>query len=66
MYINRNYHFYFPDEIEKISIKMDKLGSEMIWIKNALSEFREAVNSGEFANALLEKYSKGDEKRASV
>lgn len=52
--------------MNQINDKIDHLGSDMQWMKNALIEWAKAIDHDDSTNALIEKYCREDEKRANV
>lgn len=46
--------------------KIDSLGADMQWMKQALSEWTQAIQQDEQTNALIEQYCKDDHKKAHV
>lgn len=46
--------------------KIDGLGADMQWMKQALIEWTQAIQQDEQTNALIEKYCKDDQKKAHV
>lgn len=46
--------------------KIDSLGDDMQWMKQALIEWTQAIQKDEQTNALIEKYCKDDQKKAHV
>lgn len=46
--------------------KIDSLGIDMQWMKNALIEWAQAIDHDEQTNALIEKYCKEDKRKADV
>lgn len=54
------------DEFHRLNEKIDSLGSDMQWMKQALIEWAKAIEQDEQTNNLIEKYCKDDVKRADV
>lgn len=52
--------------MNKINEKIDQLGGDMQWMKDALIEWAQAIDSDDKTNALIEKYCVEDQKRADV
>lgn len=52
--------------MNQINDKIDHLGNDMRWMKNALIEWAKAIDHDDSTNALIDKYCKEDEKRANV
>lgn len=52
--------------MNRLNEKIDNLGTDMQWMKNALIEWAQAIDHDEQTNALIEKYCKEDKKRADV
>lgn len=58
--------FLFAGDTNRLNEKIDNLGNEMQWMKNALIEWAKAIDHDENTNALIEKYCKEDKKKADV
>lgn len=56
----------FEGNMSRINEKIDFLGTDMQWMKNALIEWAKAIDHDDNTNALIEKYCKEDQKRADV
>lgn len=52
--------------MRRLNDKIDSLGTDMQWMKNALIEWAQAIDHDEQTNALIEKYCKEDKKKADV
>lgn len=53
-------------EMTQINEKIDNLGDDMQWMKNALIEWAKAIEHDDKANDLIQKYCKEDQKQADV
>lgn len=53
-------------EIEKINKNLNELSDKIQWAKEAMNEFRQAMEHGEAVKELIEKYCKIDASRADV
>lgn len=56
----------FTEETNRLNEKIDGLGTDMQWMKNALIEWAQAIDHNENTNTLIEKYCKEDRKKAEV
>lgn len=56
----------FAGDMNRLNEKIDNLGVDMQWMKNALIEWAQAIDHDDQTNALIEKYCKDDKKRADV
>lgn len=54
------------EDMRRLNEKIDSLGTDMQWMKNALIEWAQAIDHDEQTNALIEKYCKEDKKKADV
>lgn len=52
--------------MSRLNEKIDSLGTDMQWMKNALIEWAQAIDHNEQTNALIEKYCNEDRKKADV
>lgn len=56
----------FAGDMNRINEKIDRLGGEMQWMKDALIEWAQAIDNDDKTNALIEKYCREDEKKVEV
>lgn len=52
--------------MNRINEKIDQLGGDMQWMKDALIEWAQAIDNDDKTNALIEKYCREDQKKADV
>lgn len=52
--------------MNRLNEKIDNLGTDMQWMKNALIEWAQAIDHDDQTNALIEKYCKEDKRKAEV
>lgn len=52
--------------MNRINEKIDQLGSDMQWMKDALIEWAQAIDNDDKTNALIDKYCREDQKKADV
>lgn len=65
--IGRQFFFNrFVGDMNRINEKIDQLGGEMQWMKDALIEWAQAIDNDDKTNALIDKYCKEDQKRVEV
>lgn len=57
---------YIVGDMNRINEKIDQLGGDMQWMKDALIEWAQAIDNDDKTNTLIEKYCREDEKRADV
>lgn len=57
---------FFAGDMNRINEKIDHLGGDMQWMKDALIEWAQAIDNDDKTNTLIEKYCREDEKRADV
>lgn len=57
---------FSPGDMNRINEKIDNLGGEMQWMKEALIEWAQAIDNDDKTNALIEKYCQDDQKKADV
>lgn len=56
----------FAGDMNRINEKIDQLGGDMQWMKDALIEWAQAIDNDDKTNALIEKYCREDQKKADV
>lgn len=54
------------ENMQRMNEKIDSLGTDMQWMKDALLEWNRAIDRDEQTNALIKNYCKDDQKRANV
>lgn len=50
----------------QLNEKIDRLGADMHWMRDALIEWTQAIEQGGQTNELIEKYCQDDQKKANV
>lgn len=60
------FFFQFSDDMIRLNDKIDRLGTDMHWMRNALIEWTQAIEEEGQTNELIAKYCKEDQKKADV